>query len=132
VTAAQFKAARAKLGLTQQALAQNLGMTINAIYKMEAGDRPVTKVTALAMRYLKLKKGVVEEQAVPTAGSGCSHERIYVRGSASSPYQYCENCGAVRVLNRSTGEYDDWHSCDNCRLGRPAQPAPSASDYFDR
>lgn len=40
-----LRAAREELGLTQEALANALGMTQNSVAKMEGGARPITERT---------------------------------------------------------------------------------------
>ena len=51
----QLIAARKRLGLTQPQLAEALGITTSAIWRMEKGQRPIEKRTELAIRYLQLK-----------------------------------------------------------------------------
>jgi DNA-binding XRE family transcriptional regulator len=50
---------RKRLEMTQAELARALGMQRNSITLMEAGERPVVKVTELAVKFLlvKFKKG---------------------------------------------------------------------------
>ena len=47
---------RRKLGMTQLQLATRLGMQKNSIARMERGERPVMRVTSLAVRYLLSRK----------------------------------------------------------------------------
>lgn len=48
----EFRAARARLGLTQSAFAERLGMAPNSVARMERGERPVTARTAAAVALL--------------------------------------------------------------------------------
>jgi len=51
-TPAKLRAARRALGWTQPYLAEELGLTRDAVAKMEAGVRPIERRTDLAIRYL--------------------------------------------------------------------------------
>ena len=51
MTPAEFKEARARLGLTQSALAESLGVTLRCVQHYEAGHR---KVSAPAAKLLGL------------------------------------------------------------------------------
>lgn len=55
-TPAKLKAERERLGLTQPQLAEALGMTRDAIARMERGDRPITRVTQMAIEHLSCKR----------------------------------------------------------------------------
>jgi len=46
--AREFKAWRTKLHMTQQATAETLGVTPRAIIMWEQGDRPISRILALA------------------------------------------------------------------------------------
>lgn len=51
----EFKAIRKGLGLTQDQMAAELGLTPNFISMMEGGKKPIERRTELAARYLALK-----------------------------------------------------------------------------
>lgn len=51
----ELKARRRKLGLTQVQLAGKLGLTRDAIAKMEAGQRPIVLITEMAIEHLTCK-----------------------------------------------------------------------------
>lgn len=51
-TPGKLRAVREKLGLTQPQLAEKLGMTRDGIAKMESGERPISRVTQLAIEHL--------------------------------------------------------------------------------
>lgn len=53
VTADDLRAARRRLGLTQAGLAAELGLTANAVSRMECGNRPVERRTAMAVFLLE-------------------------------------------------------------------------------
>jgi len=62
MTGAELRRAREKrLGLTQEGLAELIGMRKNSIARMERGERPILKHTELSVKYLLLtmrkKKG---------------------------------------------------------------------------
>lgn len=44
----------------------------------------------------------------------CLHQNT--NQSPNSVYQYCNDCGAVRDVNRATGVWSQWHSCSICLL----------------
>lgn len=48
----KLKAARKRLGISQRALAEALGLSREAIQTMEYGTRPIERRTDLAIRYL--------------------------------------------------------------------------------
>jgi DNA-binding XRE family transcriptional regulator len=50
-----IRQARKRLHMTQQQLADALGMKKNSIARMERGERPVMPVTELAIKYLFTK-----------------------------------------------------------------------------
>jgi transcriptional regulator with XRE-family HTH domain len=52
MTSVEFSLIRKTLGLTQQQLAQNLGVEPNTVARWERGERPILKTTELAMNYL--------------------------------------------------------------------------------
>ena len=52
MTKEELRQARERLGLTQAQLAQQLGVTLNAVQKWEMGERPIRKVVALAVQLL--------------------------------------------------------------------------------
>lgn len=54
MTPAEFKRVREKLQFTQEELGQQLEMAANSIARMERGESPIMKTTALALRYLEL------------------------------------------------------------------------------
>ena len=47
-----MKRARERLGMTQQELAEELGMQRNSITRMEMGIQPIMRTTELAIKYL--------------------------------------------------------------------------------
>jgi len=53
VTADDLREARRRLGLSQARLAAELGLSENGIYRMECGNRPVERRTALAVFFLE-------------------------------------------------------------------------------
>lgn len=53
----ELKAIRKGLGLSQAALAQELGLTAVFIGMMERGERAIERRTELAVRYLELRAG---------------------------------------------------------------------------
>lgn len=53
MTPKQFIKAREALGLAQTELAKKLGVTPRAVYYWEIGQRPISKVLVLAMKWLK-------------------------------------------------------------------------------
>ena len=62
MTGAELRLVREKrLGLTQEGLAELIGMRKNSIARMERGERPILKHTELSVKYLLLtmrkKKG---------------------------------------------------------------------------
>lgn len=48
----EFKAARQELGWSQQRLADELGLSLSAVQRMESGSRPIEKRTILAIQYI--------------------------------------------------------------------------------
>ncbi len=54
-TPEQLRLTREKLKLTRAELAEALGMTRNAVLKMERGERPITRVTELAIQHLSCR-----------------------------------------------------------------------------
>lgn len=52
MTAKQFKEARKKLGVSQEALAQTLGISVWSVARYEKGSHPVPGPVNLALRYL--------------------------------------------------------------------------------
>jgi hypothetical protein len=49
------------------------------------------------------------------ASGACLHARA--SQTPGSPFQYCEDCGAVRQqLSGKPGQFGEWHVCDLCRL----------------
>ena len=55
MTGAELRHARERrLGLTQEGLAERIGMRKNSIARMERGERPILKHTELAVKYLLL------------------------------------------------------------------------------
>ena len=55
VTPEQLKHFRSRFDLTQEALADHLGMSRNAVNLMEMGERPIMKVTELALDTIRRK-----------------------------------------------------------------------------
>lgn len=55
MTADQFTDARKRLGWTQARLAQELDITLSAVWRMEKGRRPISRRTELAMKWLARK-----------------------------------------------------------------------------
>jgi transcriptional regulator with XRE-family HTH domain len=56
-----IRKARKRLRMTQEQLADALGMKTNSIARMERGERPVMPVTVLAIKYLLLTKATKEK-----------------------------------------------------------------------
>lgn len=56
MTPEAFRRARKQLKLSQSKLATELGMTRNAVYYMERGERPVVHATMLAVEYLLVRQ----------------------------------------------------------------------------
>jgi len=54
MTAAGFRQARKKLGMTQAELADAIGMQRNSIARIERDVQPVMRTTELAVKYLLL------------------------------------------------------------------------------
>jgi len=52
LTPDQFRAIRLRLGLTQNGLAKQLGVSRRAVISYEMGDRPILRHTDLALRFL--------------------------------------------------------------------------------
>lgn len=52
MTTTQLKQTRERLQLTQSRLAEQLGLTRDGIAKMESGERPIQRVTELAIEHL--------------------------------------------------------------------------------
>jgi transcriptional regulator with XRE-family HTH domain len=52
MTSVEFSLIRKTLGLTQQQLAEKLGVDPNTVARWERGERPILKTTELAMNYL--------------------------------------------------------------------------------
>jgi predicted transcriptional regulator len=52
MTIRELKAARKRLGLSQEALANAIGMRKTSISRMEMGIQPILKTTELSIRYL--------------------------------------------------------------------------------
>lgn len=58
MTGEEFQAERERLGLTQAQLAQAFGFSIRAISMIETGQRKVQRIHELALRAIKLHKGL--------------------------------------------------------------------------
>lgn len=58
----ELKALRASVGLTQQQLADALGMSRKMIVEMEGGKSPIERRTELAARYIALPAAVRETE----------------------------------------------------------------------
>jgi len=56
MTPDELKAIRARLGLTQAQLAEQLGVERNTVNRWEMGLLPIQKITELAVKYLVSKK----------------------------------------------------------------------------
>lgn len=56
MTADQLQAARHRLGLTQQALADRLEVARNTVSRMETGDMPVDKQVAQLVEYYERER----------------------------------------------------------------------------
>ena len=56
MTPDELKEVRSRLGLTQTQLANELGVTLNAVQRWEAGDRPIRRVTELALKTLERRR----------------------------------------------------------------------------
>jgi DNA-binding XRE family transcriptional regulator len=52
MTGAQLKQARAKLGMTQKELGEELGVHWNSVARMERDEFPIIRTTELAVKYL--------------------------------------------------------------------------------
>jgi DNA-binding XRE family transcriptional regulator len=52
MTGEQLKQARAKLGMTQKELGEELGVHWNSIARMERDEFPIIRTTELAVKYL--------------------------------------------------------------------------------
>lgn len=59
MTGAELRETRQSLGLSQQALADELGLSRRMIIAMEKGEKPIERRTELAVRYLLLVRGEV-------------------------------------------------------------------------
>lgn len=57
MTAEDFKAARSKLGMTQQELADMIGLTRSTLSHMERGSERIARRTELAVRFLMTSAG---------------------------------------------------------------------------
>jgi len=56
MTNKELKEARRKLGLTQSALGEAIGLTRKSIGEMERGQAPIELRTSLAIKYLLIEK----------------------------------------------------------------------------
>ena len=56
MTPDELKEVRSRLGLTQTQLANELGVTLNAVQRWEAGERPIRRVTELALETLERRR----------------------------------------------------------------------------
>jgi DNA-binding XRE family transcriptional regulator len=52
MTGEQLKQARAKLGMTQKELGEELGVHWNSVARMERDEFPIIRTTELAVKYL--------------------------------------------------------------------------------
>jgi len=57
MTPEELRAARERLGYTQEQMAKALEVTRTFVSDMERGEKPIRKVTALAVRYLETPQG---------------------------------------------------------------------------
>lgn len=57
MTGAELRRARERLGLTQREMAEAIGWQRNSIARCERGERPISRVTELAVKYLLLTMG---------------------------------------------------------------------------
>ena len=55
MTPSRLRAIRESMGLTQEALSAHLGLTRDAIVKMEAGKRPIEQRTKLGLAAIQAK-----------------------------------------------------------------------------
>lgn len=55
MTPQQLRDKREKLQLTQTELADRLGLTRDSIAKMESGERPIVRITELAIEHLSCR-----------------------------------------------------------------------------
>lgn len=62
MTLEELKAARKRLGLTQEALAHALGMQKNSITRMEMGIQRIMRTTELSVKYLLLTMSKKEKR----------------------------------------------------------------------
>ena len=56
MTPEELKEVRTRLGMTQSQLAHELGVTLNAVQRWEAGERPIRRVTELALETLERRR----------------------------------------------------------------------------
>lgn len=56
----ELKALRTKLGLTQTQIAEKLGITLSAVYKLESGENNMSKPVAMLCRQMVTHHLVVE------------------------------------------------------------------------
>ena len=54
MTPKQFRKARLKLKLTQQEMADELGVLIRQVQRWEGDEQPIRRITELAVKYLLL------------------------------------------------------------------------------
>ncbi len=54
MTGAELKGAKERLGMTQAAMAEALGMQRNSVARMERGEQRIMRTTELAVKYLLL------------------------------------------------------------------------------
>ncbi len=61
-TPERLREARRRLGMTQQELAETLGLTQRSISRMETGAQPIEPRTDLAVRYLLVTATPIESE----------------------------------------------------------------------
>lgn len=56
----------------------------------------------------------------------CAHATV--SQTPGSPYQYCEDCGAVRAqIVGKIGQFTAWHTCELCRLPNSSNSSNGSS-----
>jgi len=63
MTGAGLRKMREQLRMTQEQLAEAIGMQKNSIARMERGERPIRKHTELAVKYLLLTMSKIKKES---------------------------------------------------------------------
>ena len=66
MTAEQFKAERQRLGLSQNAMAKRIGVSLHAVYYYESGKRKVPAPVALLLESQRVYDKLVAEKGSET------------------------------------------------------------------